>query len=163
MGIDPGIGTVGFGFLRKEGHALRAVKYGVIRTTPGLPLGDRLLTLEADMNELLDAFKPDVLAIEELFFNKNITTGITVAHARGVILLAAAHHHVPVYEYNPASIKLAATGYGKATKSQVITMTQQLLALAKKPSPDDAADALAVALCHSFHAPWHEATSQSNR
>ncbi|MCL2546247.1 MAG: crossover junction endodeoxyribonuclease RuvC [Oscillospiraceae bacterium] len=153
LGIDPGLGTIGFGLIEKFGHENRAVKYGVIRTTPGLPLATRLLTIHNDMTELLQALKPDVMAVEELFFNQNITTGIQVSHARGIILLAAAAAMIPVHEYNPGSIKLTVTGYGKATKPQMIKMTQQLLKLAKKPTPDDAADALAVALCHSFHAP----------
>ena len=153
MGVDPGFATLGFGFIRREGNQIAPVKYGVVRTAPGRPLQERLLTIEADFNSLFESFRPDVLAIEELFFNKNITTGIQVAHARGVVLLTAAHYRVPVCEYNPASVKVAVTGYGKASKQQVIAMTQRLLDLPKPPRPDDAADALAIALCHAYAIP----------
>ena len=160
LGIDPGIGTIGFGLIEKNGQDNNVIKHGVIRTTPGLPLETRLLTIYNDMTELLQALKPNIMATEELYFNQNITTGIQVSHARGVILLAAAMANIPVVAYNPSSIKMTVTGYGKATKPQMIKMTQQLLKLAKKPTPDDAADALAIALCHSFHAPMYNALTE---
>jgi crossover junction endodeoxyribonuclease RuvC len=164
MGVDPGYGTLGFGFVKRERNgSITPVKYGVVRTAPGKPLQQRLLTIEADFNELFTMFKPDVMAIEELFFNKNITTGIQVAHARGVVLLSAAHYSVPVCEYNPAQVKMTVTGYGKATKQQVVTMTQKLLNLPKPPKPDDAADALAVAYCHASMVPMLEALEKQGQ
>jgi crossover junction endodeoxyribonuclease RuvC len=163
LGVDPGYGTLGFGFVRRDGAGgVTPVKYGVVRTMPGKPLQERLLSIEADFNELFSRFKPDILAIEELFFNKNITTGIQVAHARGVVLLSAAHYNIPVCEYNPAQVKMTVTGYGKATKKQVAVMTQKLLNLPEPPRPDDAADALAVAYCHANMAPMLAALSRIN-
>jgi len=157
LGIDPGFGIIGFGFIRADGHVHTAGKYGVIRTESGIPFEQRLLSIEQDIVQLIENFKPDVMAIEELYFNQNITTGIQVAEARGVLLLTAARAELPIYEYNPATIKMTVTGYGKAEKKQVIAMVRQLLRLPAPPKPDDAADALAVALCHAYHAPMAKA------
>ena len=149
LGIDPGYAIVGFGLVETERGKQRLVKYGVITTPAGIPIQSRLMDIERDMNELLDTFRPDCLAIEELFFNTNITTGIAVAHGRGVILYAAEKCSIPLYEYTPSQVKLAVTGYGKAEKRQVMDMTRRLLKLRSVPRPDDAADALALALCHA--------------
>lgn len=149
LGIDPGVATIGFGVIEaKRGHC-QVIRYGVISTPAGLPLSSRLAMIFRDMEELLHTFQPDEMAVEELFFNTNLTTGISVAHGRGVILLAAEQLGVPIFEYTPMQVKLAVTGYGKADKKQVMQMTQRLLRLQKLPRPDDAADALAIAFCHS--------------
>lgn len=149
LGIDPGVATIGFGLIRADRGRNALLQYGVITTPPGLPLSRRLCQISDDMEELIHTFHPDEMAVEELFFNTNLTTGISVAHGRGVILLAAEQLGVPIFEYTPMQVKLAVTGYGKADKKQVMQMTQRLLHLAKLPRPDDAADALAIAFCHS--------------
>ena len=134
LGIDPGVATIGFGVIRSERQRNTLLRYGVITTPPGIPLSHRLLQIDRDM--------------EELFFSKNITTGISVAHGRGVILLSAEKLGVPIFEYTPMQIKQAVTGYGGADKKQVMLMTQRLLNMKELPRPDDAADALAIAICH---------------
>ena len=149
LGIDPGVATIGFGLVRAERNRNQLLRYGVITTPPGIPLSNRLLQISNDMEELIHAFHPDEMAVEELFFTKNITTGIAVAHGRGVILLAAEKRGVPVFEYTPMQVKQAVVGYGKAEKRQVMLMTQRLLHMKEIPRPDDAADALALAICHS--------------
>jgi crossover junction endodeoxyribonuclease RuvC len=148
LGIDPGVATIGFGLIRAERGQNQLLQYGVITTPAGQPLAHRLLQISQDMDQLLDTFRPDELAIEELFFSTNITTGIAVAHGRGVLLLSAEKHGVPIYEYTPIQVKQAVAGYGKATKKQVMLMTQKLLKMDQIPRPDDAADALAIAICH---------------
>lgn len=149
LGIDPGFAIVGFGLLRSERGRQALINCGAITTQAGLSLPTRLVQIEDDMKELLTTFRPDAIAIEELFFNNNITTGIGVAQARGVILASAERAGVPIFEYTPSEIKLAVTGYGKAEKRQVMAMTKRLLKLGATPKPDDAADAVAVALCHA--------------
>ena len=149
LGIDPGVATIGFGVIRADRRKNVLLRYGVITTPPGIPLSRRLLQISDDMEELVHAFHPDEMAVEELFFTKNITTGIAVAHGRGVLLYAAEKCGVPLYEYTPSQVKLAVTGYGKAEKRQVMDMTRRLLNLKAIPRPDDAADALALALCHA--------------
>ena len=149
LGIDPGYATIGFGLLEAQRAQVHMVTYGAITTPAGLPLSKRLYQIDRDMEELIGKLKPDVIAIEELFFNTNITTGIAVAHGRGVLLCAAERCGIPLYEYTPSQVKLAVTGYGKAEKHQVMDMTRRLLKLAAVPKPDDAADALAIALCHA--------------
>ncbi|MBR5471298.1 MAG: crossover junction endodeoxyribonuclease RuvC [Oscillibacter sp.] len=149
LGIDPGYATIGFGLLEAQRAQVHMVTYGAITTPAGLPLSRRLYQIDRDMEELIGKLKPDVIAIEELFFNTNITTGIAVAHGRGVMLCAAERCGIPLYEYTPSQVKLAVTGYGKADKHQVMDMTRRLLKLAAVPKPDDAADALAIALCHA--------------
>lgn len=148
LGIDPGVATIGFGLIRAERGKNTLLQYGVITTPAGIPLSQRLLQISRDMDELLAQFKPDEMAVEELFFTKNITTGISVAHGRGVILLSAEKAGVPIYEYTPMQIKQAVAGYGGAQKRQVQLMTQRLLGMKEIPKPDDAADALALAICH---------------
>ncbi|GHV06847.1 crossover junction endodeoxyribonuclease RuvC [Clostridia bacterium] len=150
-GIDPGVAIVGFGFVEKSGGQLRAIRSGVMRTEAGLPLETRLLHIYNDFNQLLDLVPPDALAVEELFFNANVNTGLPVAHARGVVLLCGALRGIPIFSYSPQQVKLAVVGYGKAEKLQVMEMTKKLLGLKQVPRPDDAADALAVALCHMNH------------
>ena len=149
LGIDPGYATIGFGLIEAERGQARMLRYGAITTPAGLPLSQRLYQISCDMEELIEQVKPDVISIEELFFNTNITTGIAVAHGRGVILCAAEKCGIPLYEYTPSQVKLAVTGYGKAEKRQVMDMTKRLLKLSAIPRPDDAADALALALCHA--------------
>lgn len=149
LGIDPGFAIVGFGVLRSEQGKQSLVSCGAVTTEAGLPLPTRLLRIENDLAELFETFRPDAMAIEELFFNNNITTGIGVAQARGVILTAAERAGVPIYEYSPSEVKLAVVGYGKAEKKQVMDMTKRLLRLKSVPKPDDAADAVAIALCHA--------------
>ena len=149
LGIDPGVATIGFGVLRAERGNNTLLQYGVITTPAGIPLSQRLVQISEDMEQLIHQFKPDEMAVEELFFSKNITTGIAVAHGRGVILLAAEKLGVPVFEYTPMQVKQAVVGYGSAQKRQVMLMTQRLLGMKDVPKPDDAADALAIASCHS--------------
>ncbi len=149
LGIDPGVATIGFGVIDAEKQNNQPIQYGTITTPPGIPLSQRLLQISNDMDELIRTFQPDELAIEELFFNTNLTTGIAVAHGRGVILLSAEKAHLPIFEYTPMQVKQAVVGYGKAEKKQVMLMTQKLLRMNRIPRPDDAADALAIAICHS--------------
>lgn len=149
LGIDPGVATIGFGLIRAERGKNTLLQYGVITTPPGIPLSERLLQISNDMERLIETFRPDEMAVEELFFSKNITTGIAVAHGRGVILLVAEKLGIPVFEYTPMQVKQSVVGYGKAEKKQVMLMTQRLLNMKDIPKPDDAADALAIAICHS--------------
>lgn len=148
LGIDPGLALVGFGIIDVEGNTYKAIDYGVIETKSDLTLPDRLEKIYFLLHELIDMYKPDDVAMEELFFNKNIKTAITVGHARGVEILACKTKGLEVYEYTPLQIKQAITGYGRADKSQIQEMTKMLLNLEKIPKPDDAADGLAVALTH---------------
>ncbi len=127
LGIDPGVATIGFGLVEADRSGARLLQYGVITTPAGLPLSRRLLMISHDMEELLTQFKPDEMSVEELFFTKNITTGIAVAHGRGVILLEAERAGIPVYEYTPMQVKQAVVGYGGAEKKQVMLMVQRLL------------------------------------
>ncbi len=149
LGIDPGYATIGFGVIDAKHGEFGLKQYGVITTPANLPFPQRLNVIYDDMNRLLDAMKPDVMAIEELFWGHNVTTGIGVSHGRGIILLAAAQQNLPISEYTPMQIKQAVVGYGNATKLQVMDMTRRLLHMEKVPRPDDAADAIAVALCHA--------------
>ena len=149
LGIDPGYATIGFGLITAERAQVNMLTYGAITTPAGLPLSRRLYQIGTDMEDLIGQLKPDVISIEELFFNTNLTTGIAVAHARGVILYTAERLHLPVYEYTPMQIKQAVVGYGLADKHQVMDMTRRLLKLRSIPRPDDAADALAIAMCHA--------------
>ncbi|MCC8129904.1 MAG: crossover junction endodeoxyribonuclease RuvC [Clostridiales bacterium] len=158
LGIDPGVATIGFGAIEAQRQKSTLLRYGVITTPAGLPLSKRLTQIYADMVELIHTLQPEEMAVEELFFNTNLTTGIAVAHGRGVILLAAEQLGVPIYEYTPMQVKQAVAGYGKADKKQVMLMTQRLLGMDRIPRPDDAADALALAICHG-----RSATSLLNR
>ena len=151
LGIDPGIATLGYGVIEKDERGnFRAVDYGVVLTPKeeGLPV--RLAMLEEGVQKILDKYRPDEVAMEELFFSKNITTGIAVAHARGVALLTCVKACGKLYEYTPMQIKQALTGYGKADKKQIQSVVASMLRLQSIPKPDDAADALGIALCHGF-------------
>ncbi len=148
LGIDPGYAIVGFGVLEYDGYKFTPVHFGAITTEAGTDFNFRLKTIFDDMNTVMTTFKPDVMAIEKLFFNTNQKTGIDVAQARGVILLSAINAGVPVYEYTPLQVKQSVVGYGRAEKPQVMDMTRRILGLAAVPKPDDTADALAIAICH---------------
>ena len=148
LGIDPGFATIGYGVVSYDRGKFHTINYGAITTAPGRPLYVRLQEIYRDMLELIDLFRPDEMSVEELFFNTNITTGIQVAHARGIILLAAAQKNLKIAEYTPLQVKQAVVGYGRAEKKQVMEMTKMILGLDKIPRPDDAADALALAICH---------------
>jgi len=149
LGIDPGVATVGFGIISEAGGAPKPGRYGVITTPAKSRLALRLSQIHCDVSELITAYKPDAIAIEELFFNTNLKTAIAVAHGRAAVILAGEEHGVPMYEYTPLQIKKAVAGYGRASKKQVMDMVRRLLALERNPRPDDAADALAVAICHA--------------
>ena len=149
LGIDPGYAIVGFGVLDADRGKARLVRCGAINTQAGTPMPLRLLQIQEDLETLIRDFSPDVMAIEELFFNTNVTTAIGVAQARGVILATAARLGVHIFEYSPSQVKIAVVGYGKAEKRQVMEMTKRILGLSAVPKPDDAADAVAIALCHA--------------
>lgn len=163
LGIDPGFAIVGFGVVESEKGKQRLIQCGAINTPAGLPLPTRLLQIANDMQQLLTTFSPDAMAVEELFFNNNVTTGIGVAQARGVILTEAERQGVAIYEYSPSEVKLAVVGYGKAEKRQVMDMTKRLLGLKAAPKPDDAADAVAIALCHARTATSRLQSPELNR
>ena len=148
LGSDPGFATVGFGLITADRGAFQLLRYGTITTPAGLPFPQRLATLYDDMTTLLTALQPEAVAVEELFWGHNVTTGIGVSHGRGVILLAIAKAGIPIFEYTPMQVTQAVVGYGKAEKRQVMDMTRRLLKIDRVPRPDDAADALALALCH---------------
>lgn len=148
LGIDPGLATIGIALADSVRGEAKHVRHGIIKTPAGDKLERRLLTISEDLTELINAYKPDCVAIEKLYFNKNVTTGIPVAHARGVLLMTAAKYALPIFEYSPQQVKMAVTGYGNAEKAQVMELTRQLMKLKSIPKPDDAADALALALCH---------------
>lgn len=149
LGIDPGIATIGFGVIDFSGREYKLVNCGVITTPAHTMLSARLEQIYDDMCQLLELFKPDAVSIEELFFNTNITTGIAVAHGRGVLLLACRKAGVAIYEYTPLQVKQAVVGYGRAEKKQVMDMVRRICTLPSPPKPDDAADAVALALCHA--------------
>ena len=147
MGIDPGNAICGYGFVELNGNSLHGAGFGVIRTTPSMRRGERLNILYDRIDALIQELRPDIVGVEKLFFNRNVTTAMTVSEARGVILLAIEKNSAPLLELTPLQVKQAVVGYGQATKEQVTYMTQRLLCLEKKPTPDDAADALAIAIC----------------
>ena len=148
LGIDPGYGITGFGLVEAQRGQFQLLRCGAITTPAGMDFSARLEIIYEDMRELLKVAQPDVVAIEELFFGQNVTTGIGVAQSRGVILLAIRQAGLEVFQYKPMQVKQAVVGYGNATKHQVQDMTQRLLGLSAMPKPDDAADAIAIALCH---------------
>lgn len=149
LGIDPGIATIGFGVVETEHSRFRLLQCGVITTPAHTSLSSRLAQIYDDMGQLLELYKPDAVSVEELFFNTNITTGIAVAHGRGVILLACEKAGAAIYEYTPLQVKQAVVGYGRAEKAQVMDMVRRICNLSAAPKPDDAADAVALALCHA--------------
>ena len=149
IGLDPGSAITGFGIIEEHAdHSLEVIDYGVLRTGPELTVAERLQLLYEQLNALLVLHRPESGAVENLFFQRNVSTAITVGQARGVLLLALSQAGIPVAEYNPMEIKQAVAGYGRADKKQVQQMVKMLLGLEKIPRPDDAADALAVAICH---------------
>jgi crossover junction endodeoxyribonuclease RuvC len=148
LGIDPGTATTGYGFVRDAATGPEMVAYGTVLTPSGQPMPERLLTLYQELRQLITLHRPDTAAVEKLFFQKNVSTAMTVGQARGVALLALAEAHIPIGEYNPGDVKQAVAGYGGADKPQVQQMVRAILNLTEIPKPDDAADALAVAICH---------------
>jgi len=149
LGIDPGLATIGWGIIESNGYKHTPVAYGAIQTPTKVTVEKRLAMIYADLTTIIKKYNPQEVAIEELFFNTNITTGIRVAEARGTILLCAEHNGVAVSEYTPLQVKQSVVGYGRADKRQVIAMVTMLLALPKPPRPDDTADALAISICHA--------------
>ena len=163
LGIDPGYGITGFGIVEANRGNCRLVRCGAITTPAGMDFSARLEMIYEDMRQLLEVAKPDCVAIEELFFGQNVTTGIGVAQSRGVILLAIRQAGLEVYAYKPMQVKQSVVGYGNATKHQVQDMTRRLLHLEKMPKPDDAADAIAIALCHARSSTSLLAQAQNSR
>ncbi|MGO4538125.1 crossover junction endodeoxyribonuclease RuvC [Paenibacillus sp. YIM B09110] len=163
LGIDPGIAIAGFGFIDKMGHKLTPVQYGCIQTEAHTPPEERLLQIYEAAGALMDKYKPDSVAVEKLFFNRNVTTAFAVGQARGVIILAAAQRKLPVAEYTPLQVKQAVVGYGKAEKRQVQEMVKMFLKLSAIPKPDDVADALAIAICHAHSAVLTQKINEVNR
>lgn len=149
LGIDPGLAIVGWGVISLENNRFHTLAYGAIRTPAKTKIEDRLMKIYRDMGRIIDRYRPTQMAIEELFFNTNTTTGIAVAEARGVLLLCARQKGLTVYEYTPLQVKQAVVGYGRAEKNQVISMVTSILQLPQPPKPDDTADALAIAICHA--------------
>jgi crossover junction endodeoxyribonuclease RuvC len=170
LGIDPGTAIMGYGLVESEaggdegrvrGERLKMVEYGALYTPANTPLVERLPMLYEGLRDLIKEYKPISVAIEELFFNKNVRTALAVGHARGIAILAAAHSALPVGEYTPLQVKQAVVGYGRATKEQVQAMVKILLNMDHVPRPDDAADALAVAICHIHSATFEERVARS--
>ena len=155
LGIDPGLATVGFGVIMFERNRFTTIDYGAIITPPHIPVHERLLMIYGEMQKTIEKHKPDDLAIEELFFNTNQKTVISVCEARGVILLSAYQKGLNIYEYTPLQVKQSVVGYGRAEKKQVQTMVKNILRLEKIPKPDDAADAVALAICHAHSKSTH--------
>lgn len=152
LGIDPGYAIVGYGVVGYKSNRFSVIEYGAVTTDAGIRFSSRITQIYSEICDIIIRTKPDALSIEKLFFNTNTTTAIDVAQARGVILLAAAQHNIPIYEYTPLQVKSAVTGYGRAEKKQVMDMIKSLLRLEKIPKPDDTADALAIAVCHAHSA-----------
>jgi len=148
MGIDPGFAITGYGIVKYEGNKFSVIDYGAVTTKASMPFPDRLLLLDRSLEEIITKYKPSVVSVEELFFNKNIKTAISAAHGRGVALVCAARCGIEVAEYTPLQVKQAIVGYGRAEKTQVQQMVKMILNLPEIPKPDDVADALAVAICH---------------
>lgn len=149
IGIDPGYAIVGIGVIEYIGNKFRTLEYNAITTPAGMPTVERLKKIYQEMDMYLEKYKPDAVAIEELFFNSNQKTAINVAQARGVLLVAVANRNVPICEYTPLQVKQSVTGYGRADKKQIQQMVKMMLGLNAIPKPDDAADALAIAICHA--------------
>lgn len=156
LGIDPGYAIVGFGVIDYDGRNFTPIEYGAVLTEANTPFTERLKAIHTDIEFIFEKFHPDCMAIEKLFFTTNQKTAIDVAQARGVVVLSAARRNIPVSEYTPLQVKSAVVGYGKAEKRQVMEMTKNLLGLANIPRPDDAADALAIAICHGHSVRWSD-------
>jgi crossover junction endodeoxyribonuclease RuvC len=163
LGIDPGLATTGYGIIRSVGQEeYQTIAYGIITTEAGIPDSERLKILFAALTTLIEDHQPDASAIEKLYFQKNVKTALAVGQARGVALLTLARADLPVYEYNPNEVKQTVCGYGNADKRQVQRMVQTLLHLDDLPKPDDAADALAVAICHIHHQSFNNILQRSH-
>ena len=147
LGIDPGTARLGYGVVERQGSTLTMLDYGCLETINDRPLEQRLLLINEGIDDLIETYRPEAVGVERLFFNRNVQTAMAVGQARGVVLLTAAQHGLPVLEYGPHEVKMAVTGYGRAPKDQVQRMVQLLLSMKERPKPDDAADALAVAVC----------------
>mgnify|MGYP003292910141 FL=1 len=156
LGIDPGYAIVGFGVIDYDGRNFTPIEYGAVLTEANTPFTERLKAIHTDIEFIFEKFHPDCMAVEKLFFTTNQKTAIDVAQARGVVVLSAARRNIPVSEYTPLQVKSAVVGYGKAEKRQVMEMTKNLLGLANIPRPDDAADALAIAICHGHSVRWSD-------
>lgn len=156
LGVDPGMAITGYAVVSEVDQTLTLYRYGVIRTPSSMPLPRRLYQIHKGISDLLDEYQPRAVSVERLFFNKNVRTAMTVGQARGVVLLAAGARDLPVLEYTPPQVKAAVTGHGAATKEQVQLMVQSLLRLVEIPTPDDAADAIAVAVCSLHRWGWDE-------
>lgn len=156
LGIDPGYAIVGFGVVDYDGRNFKPIEYGAVLTEANTPFTERLKAIHTDIEFIFEKFHPDCMAVEKLFFTTNQKTAIDVAQARGVVVLSAARRNIPVSEYTPLQVKSAVVGYGKAEKRQVMEMTKNLLGLANIPRPDDAADALAIAICHGHSVRWSD-------
>ncbi len=152
LGIDPGTARTGYGIVTSEGSRLALVDYGCYETVNDRPLHERLLLIHEGLTQIIEDHRPDAVGVERLFFNKNVQTAFAVGQARGVVLLAAAQHGLPIFEFGPHEVKMAVTGYGRAPKDQVQRMVQLMLSMREIPRPDDAADALAVAVCTAHSA-----------
>ncbi len=148
LGIDPGTAICGYGLVKKENYRFKLIDYGVITTPANMSLAERLVRVYDGVTTLIEEYKPEEMAVEELFFNNNAKTALSVGHARGVVLLAGAHKGIPIYEYTPLQVKQGIVGYGRADKQQIQFMVKTMLNMAVIPKPDDAADALAIAICH---------------
>ncbi len=157
LGIDPGYAIVGFGVVDYDGRKFTPVEYGAILTEAHTPFTERLRAIHSDMEFIFEKFRPECMAVEKLFFTTNQKTAIDVAQARGITVLSAAKRNISVFEYTPLQVKSAVVGYGKAEKQQVMEMTKNLLGLSHIPRPDDAADALAIAICHGHTVRWSDA------
>ncbi len=149
IGIDPGYAILGYGVISYEGNRFDVIEYGTVKTSPDMELPDRLKKIYEDLHVLFEKYKPDAVAIEELFFSRNVTTALMVGHARGAAVVAAAKANLEIYEYTPLQVKQGVVGYGRADKKQVQIMVKTLLNMKDIPRPDDAADALAVGICHA--------------
>jgi crossover junction endodeoxyribonuclease RuvC len=149
LGIDPGFATVGFGVVEYDGCRFKPIEYGAVLTEAGEKFEKRLVAIETDIEFIINRFKPDCVSIEKLFFATNHKTAIDVAQARGILLLACAKANLPIFEYTPLQVKQGVVGYGQAKKNQVMEMVRVILKLSETPKPDDAADALALAICHA--------------
>ena len=149
LGIDPGYAITGYGLIEYVGNHFKLITSGAIETKKGVPFPKRIQKIYDDMLGLIDSYKPDAIAVEELFFNKNITTGIQVAHGRGAVVISASETDTPIYEYTPLQVKQAVVGYGRADKKQVQTMVKAILKLEQIPKLDDTTDAIAIAICHA--------------
>ena len=149
LGIVPGTAITGYGLVEKQGNHLKRIAFGAILTTPETPTALRLHQIYCQLKTIIEQYRPDMMAVEQLFFNKNVRTALTVGQARGVVLLAGAEAGLDIMEYTPLQVKMAVVGYGRAEKKQVQEMVRMLLCLNEIPKPDDAADALAIAICHA--------------